>query len=99
MRLEEDISFEHFKTLGDIHLRAMKKFVPKGFVDSDPPLKERGAFWMFFSAGDVREGRIFSGCQSARRNELIAILFEGSGVDVQAHVKDCHKLWDSLKRN
>ena len=99
MRFDEDITFEHFKKLSDIHLRAARKLVPDGFVDPETPMEDRGAFWMFFFGGDKSEGRMFFGCQAARRNELIFVLFEGVGIDVQAHVNDCQKLWDSLKRN
>ena len=87
MRFGADPSFEDFKRVCQLRLNAEKKDSPDCFIQSDPPFDLKGKFGMFYSGGDKKTGRLFSGYLSLERRELVAIYVEGLGVDPKQHLE------------
>jgi hypothetical protein len=87
MRFGADPSFDDFKRLCQLRLDAEKKDSPDYFIQSDPPFDLKGKFGMFYSGGNKKAGRVFSGYLSLERRELLVIYLEGLGVDPKEHVE------------
>ena len=87
MRFGADPSFDEFKRVCQLRLDAEKKDSPDCCTQSDPPFDLKGKFGMFYSGGDKKAARVFSGYLSLERRELLVIYLEGLGVDPKEHVE------------
>ena len=86
MRFGADPSFDDFKRLCQLRLDAEKRDSPDYFIQSEPAFDLKGKFRMFYSGGDKKAGRVFSGYLSLDRRELVVIYVEGLGVDPKQHL-------------
>ena len=99
MRFGADPSFEDFKRLSQLRLDAEKKDSPDCFIQSDPPFDLKGKFGMFYSGGDKKTGRVFSGYLSLERRELVVIYLEGLGVDPKEPLEAFQTFAKGITRN
>jgi hypothetical protein len=96
MRLNADASFQDFKRLCDHRIEAEKKVVSDGFVQPDAPFKQAGTFGMYFSGGDKKANRAFSGYLTLKKRELITIYVEGMGIAPKDHLESFKKFASGL---
>ena len=94
----KDASFEDFKRLCKHRLEAENRELVDGFIKADDPFNDKGMFGMFFSGGDRKNGRIFSGYLSLVNKELITVYVEGIGVAPAENLKTFKTFVTGLKR-
>ncbi len=98
IRLGADASMEDFKKLCAKRIEAENKAFTNGFVDPTPPFRDGDAFGMFFSGGDKKSGRVFSGYLSLAKRELITLYVESLGTGPKEHLATFKALVSELKR-
>jgi hypothetical protein len=91
-------SFEDFKRLCDHRIDAEKKELGDGFIQPAEPFEKSGAFGMFFSGGDPKASRIFSGYLTLQKADLITVYVEGVGVAANEHLDSFRIFVAGLKR-
>lgn len=87
MRFGADASFDDFKRLCELRLEAEKKPSEDIFVQSDGPFDQIGTYGMFYSGGEKKMNRMFSGYLSLKDKELITIYIEGIGIAPKEHLE------------
>jgi hypothetical protein len=87
MRFGADASFDDFKLLCQHRLDAEKKGAPDCFLQSEEPFALKGKFGTFYSGGEKKAGRVFSGYLSLVKRELVVIYLEGIGVEPKKHLE------------
>lgn len=98
MRFGADASFEDFKRLCQLRLEAEKKGAPDCFLQPAEPFDLKGKFGMFYSGGEKKAGRVFSGYLSLVKRELVVIYLEGIGVEPKKHLETFHAFAEGLTR-
>ena len=83
---------EGFERLCRLRIEVEKRELTDGFVEPDAPFTHERGFGMFFSGGDRKVPRVFSGYLSLHSGELITIYVESVGVDPREHL-ECFKSW------
>jgi hypothetical protein len=87
MRFGTDPSFDDFIKLCSHRIESERAELADGFVQPDKPFQEAGRFGMFYSGGDKKTGRVFSGYLSLAHRQLIIIYIEGVGIAPADHLK------------
>jgi hypothetical protein len=98
MRFDADVSFDDFKRLCAHRIEAEKGALADGFVQPGAPFEDAGTFGMFFSGGEKRTARVFSGYLTLKQRELITVYVEGIGVAPKDHLASFEALASGLKR-
>jgi hypothetical protein len=98
MSFSPETTFENFKKICDKRMIAEKKVLSDGFVNPSEPFNNGNLFGMFFSGGDKKSGRVFSGYLSFAKNQLITVYVEGTGVSPENHLATFKTFASSLKR-
>jgi hypothetical protein len=98
MRFGADASFEDFKRLCQLRIEAEKKDLSDGFVQAEPPFEIKDKFGMFYSGGDKKAGRVFSGYLSLTKRELVTVYLEGLGITPKDHLQTFQAFVQGLKR-
>ena len=98
MSFSSETTFEDFKKICDKRIAAEKKELSDGFIDPSEPFKSGNLFGMFFSGGDKKSVRVFSGYLSFTKNQLITVYVEGAGVSPENHLATFKKFVSGLKR-
>ena len=100
MRFGVAPSFEDFKRFCTLRVEAEKKDLPDVFIEPDAPrpFEETGSYGMFFSGGEKKAGRIFSGYLTLMKKELITVYVEGVGVAPKDHLASFETFVTGLKR-
>jgi hypothetical protein len=98
LRFGKDASFEDFKSLCKHRLDAENRELVNGFIKADDPFNDKGFFGMFFSGGDKKNGRVFSGYLSLVNKELITVYVEGISVAPAENLKTFKAFVTGLKR-
>jgi len=94
-------SFDEFKRLCALRYKAEKSDAPDAFMEPEAPapFEKEGRYGLFFSGGEKKSGRIFSGYISLVNKELITIYLEAAGVAPKEHLASFEAFVSSLKRN
>jgi hypothetical protein len=90
--------FSEFERICEHRLKAEKEELGDGFLNPSPPFQDAGSFGMFFSGGDKKIGRLFSGYLSLVKTELIAVYVEGIGLSPKDHLASFQAYVRGLKR-
>jgi hypothetical protein len=98
MRFGRSPSFEDFKRLCDLRIRAEKEEAPSVNVKAEAPFEEGEVFMMIFTGDEKTANRIFSGHLSVAKKELLTIYLEGVGVDPQKHREAFQALVKNIAR-
>ena len=98
MNFSSETTFEDFKKLCEKRIAADKQELSDGFVNPSEPFKSENLFGMFFSGGDKKSGRVFSGYLSFTKNQLVTVYVEGVGVSPENHLATFKKFVSGLKR-
>ena len=97
LQFGSDASFEDFKRLCDKRLEAEKKESSNVFIEPSEPFKSGEKFGMFYSGGDKKAGRMFSGFLSLNKRELTTIYVESIGADSVSHLKTFQEFVKGMK--
>jgi hypothetical protein len=98
IRLGADASVDDFKKLCAKRVEGEKKEFTDGFVNPSEPFKDGGVLGMFFSGGDKKTGRVFSGYLSLVKRELVTVYVEGVGTAPKDHLATFKAFVSGLKR-
>lgn len=98
MRFGADPSFDDFKRICQHRIEAEKKASPDCFIQAEAPFDLKGKFGMFYSGGDKKSGRIFSGYLSVEKRELVIVYVEGIGVAPKVNLETFKAFVEGLTR-
>jgi hypothetical protein len=87
MHFGADASFSDFKRLCELRLEAERKPSEDIFVQSDGPFDQTGTYGMFYSGGEKKMNRVFSGYVTLKNKELITIYIESIGIAPKEHLE------------
>jgi hypothetical protein len=89
MHLGVSANFDDFKLLCELRFKAERKAMTDGFIEPDTPapFKDGDKFGMFYSGGEPKSHRLFSGYLLLKQKELLTIYIEGIGVPTSEHVQ------------
>lgn len=97
MGFETSPSFEDFKRLCEIRLKAEKTEAPDISITANEPFDDGENFGMSFSGNEKAAGRLFSGYLVLKDKEQITIYVESIGVDSRRHLQTFEELVKGLK--
>lgn len=97
MHFAVDPSFEDFKKLCTHRIEAEKRG-GGDLVQSDTPFVDSETYGMYFSGGEVKINRIFSGYLALYKRELLTIYLESMGVAPKDHLETFKFFVAGLKR-
>jgi len=94
-------SFDDFKRLCVLRYKAEKSGASDTFMEPEvpAPIEGEGRYGLFFSGGEKKSGRMFSGYLSLMNKELITIYLEAVGVAPKEHLASFKVFATGLKRN
>lgn|SRR5262249_2540667 len=98
MRFRAEVSFEDFTKLCDKRMEAERSALTDGFIHPDAPFERHGVFGMFFSGGDRKSGRVFSGYLSLATRELVTVYVESISVAPEDHLQSFKAFVNGLKK-
>ena len=93
-------NFEDFKLLCEARFKAERMAITDGYIEPDTPapVKDGDTFWMFYSGGERKSHRLFTGYLSLKQKELLTIYIEGIGVPMSDLVQSFKAFLDGAKR-
>jgi len=99
LRFNSDATFEDFRRLCQHRIDAERKELVDGFIEPDEPkpFKDGDTFGLFYSGGEKRTGRLFSGYLSLAQRQFLTIYVEGLGVAAKIHFETFKAFVDGLK--
>jgi hypothetical protein len=100
VHLAADATLEDFTRVCAHWLAAERREMVDGFIEPEnpAPFKQGAVFGMFYSGGEKKTGRIFSGYLSMVRGEFVIVYVEGTGVPPEEHLQSFKAFVTGLKR-
>jgi hypothetical protein len=98
LRFGKELSFDDFKKLCDKRVEAERRVLADGFIEPSPPFKDGSNFGMFFSGGDKKTGRLFSGYVALSKTDLGTLYVEGIGTGPKDHLATFKEFVRGFKR-
>lgn len=97
MLMSLNVSHEDFKKICDKRINAERHDSSVYFINPSEPFKNGDTYTMFFSGGDKKSRRIFSGYLSLTKGELITAYLEGLDISPEQHFNQFKKVVNCLK--